>query len=244
MSQPSPHDVHARPVRCGNACEELADLLRGKEFAARLASVARAHGHEELGCVAVSAGLVVLETATEVELGNLVGKLDELLGTLLKGRAELVTADVDIVKQTLEGALTVGTRCQRLGVLEDAREDLVAVLATFFKLHAVLVDGYQHAGEQLAREDEEALLLDSVLAPSSCFPVRKRRVVEVWVVLLFGEVIAKVLSDGAVEQHAEHVLFEVPSIDAASQVFGNGPDVLVQLCALRLFRYLRQLEFA
>ena len=64
------------------------------------------------------------------------------------------------------------------------------------------------------------------------FRFRERGVVEVGVALLLGEVLAQVLADEAVEQHAEHVLLEVPAVDASAQVLGDGPDGLVQLGAL------------
>lgn len=42
----------------------------------------------------------------------------------------------------------------------------------------------------------------------------------------------EVFRDEAVEQHTEHVGFEVPSVDAAVQVVGDAPDGFVQFRAL------------
>ena len=90
-------------------------------------------------------------------------------------------------------------------------------------------------GEQVLREDVEALLLDRLLAAELRVGIRQVAVVEALVArqpLLLVEVGGQVLGDEAVEEHPEHVGLEVPAVDAAAQVVGDPPDGLVELCAL------------
>lgn len=44
--------------------------------------------------------------------------------------------------------------------------------------------------------------------------------------------LGEVLGDVSVEEHAEHVLFEVPTVDSAAQVVGDVPDGAVEFGAL------------
>ncbi|MPN30072.1 hypothetical protein SDC9_177529 [bioreactor metagenome] len=101
-------------------------------------------------------------------------------------------------------------------------------------MRSTLVD----VGEQLRREDVEALLLDRVLSSEQCFGVRQGRVVEVriaGVTFALVDVVGEVLGDEPVEEHAEHIALEVPTIDASAQIIRYAPDCLVQFGALGFF---------
>ena len=56
--------------------------------------------------------------------------------------------------------------------------------------------------------------------------------------LVLIEVVGEVLGDEAIEKCAENVLLEVPTVDASTEVIGNLPDRLVELCSL----YVSQLN--
>jgi len=89
--------------------------------------------------------------------------------------------------------------------------------------------------KELAREDEEALLLDRLGAAVLGVSVAEVLVVEGFVAcgtLLPVEVRREVLGDEAVEEHAEDVALEVPAVDAAAEVVGYPPDRFVELGSL------------
>lgn len=46
------------------------------------------------------------------------------------------------------------------------------------------------------------------------------------------EVVGEVFGDEAIEESAENVLLEVPTVDASAEVVGDFPDRLVELCSV------------
>ena len=94
-----------------------------------------------------------------------------------------------------------------------------------------------HVLEKLAREDEEALRPDEVAACAFRVGVAQRGVTEVRIArraLVTIDVGRKVFGDVAVEQHAQDILLEVPSVHAPAQVVGDAPDRPVKLRPLLL----------
>ena len=49
--------------------------------------------------------------------------------------------------------------------------------------------------------------------------------------LVLVEVVGEVLRYEAIEQSAEYILLEVPTVDASAKVIGDLPDRLVELCS-------------
>ena len=97
-----------------------------------------------------------------------------------------------------------------------------------------------HVGEQLARKDEESLLLHEALADPLSILLRQVAVVEVRVSRLpLGAVdmVGEVLRDEPVEQEAEHVGLEVPAVHASAQVVCDLPDRPVERGALGLLAH-------
>src|SRR5690606_33599273 len=87
----------------------------------------------------------------------------------------------------------------------------------------VAVGAGDHAGKQLAGVDEVALGLDGVILDRR----RDDAVVQLGVadaVVAAFDVAGKVLADETVEQGTQHVLLEVPAVDCATHIVGNGPD--------------------
>ena len=46
------------------------------------------------------------------------------------------------------------------------------------------------------------------------------------------EVVGEVFRDEAIEECAENILLEVPTVDASAEVVGDLPDRLVELCSV------------
>jgi hypothetical protein len=84
------------------------------------------------------------------------------------------------------------------------------------------------------REDVEAFFLHRFGATEFGIGIVEHRVVEARIAriaFLYVQVGGKVLRDESVEQHAEHVGLEVPSVHAAAQIVGDTPDGLVEFSA-------------
>lgn len=96
---------------------------------------------------------------------------------------------------------------------------------------------FGHVHKQLAGVDEVALGLDGIVTNvggNHC--IVQGSVVHAVVPAL--NVVGKVLADEAIEQSAQHVLLEVPSIDGTPYFVGNGPNAALQFCALLLASHI------
>ena len=151
--------------------QELGDLLRRVVLTAGLAGRRGVHLHEVLVGVAEQVVVVLRERAAEREVADGVEQLDELLVALGHGRAELAAVDVEVVEETLDVVLGVRADGRAFDVLEDAAQRLVEVLV----VAGLLAD----VGEQVLREDVEALLLDRLVAAELRVGVCQVAVVEV-----------------------------------------------------------------
>lgn len=101
-----------------------------------------------------------------------------------------------------------------------------------------------HIGKQFGRQDVEALFRHRLGTAGFGIGIAQACVVEIrrtGLALLFVEVAGQVFRNEAVEQHAEHVGLEIPSIDAAAQIVGDAPDGLVQFRAFVFFVVVRHL---
>lgn len=94
-----------------------------------------------------------------MQVADRVEQLDDLPVALGDRRAELGAVDVQVVEQPLEVVLTGRAKSRRLDVGEDLRKRLVEVL--------VVPGSLADVGEQVARQDVEALLLDRRGWPNS-----------------------------------------------------------------------------
>ncbi|SFD87353.1 hypothetical protein SAMN05428977_1001139 [Nitrosomonas sp. Nm166] len=95
-----------------------------------------------------------------------------------------------------------------------------------------------NTGKQVRRQDIETLFLHRLQATELGIGIAERGVVEIraaCLALLLVEIAGQVLRDEAIEQHAEHIALEVPSIHAVAQIVGDAPDGLVELGALGFF---------
>ena len=214
--------VHPGLAHDRDPSKQLRHLLWGEELAARLAGARGVHRHEELVRVAERVDRVAC--VVQVEVADRVEQLHELLVPLRDSRPEPARVDVEVVEQALDVVLARGTDSRALDATEDGCERLVQVLVVACALADV--------PEELAGQDVEALLGDSLPPASLGLRVAECRVVEVRVTspaLLLVQVRGQVLRDEAVEEHPEHVGLEVPTVDAAAQIVRDPPDRLVQL---------------
>ena len=93
-------------------------------------------------------------------------------------------------------------------------------------IQAIVAIGiFCHIYEEIAGSDKVALGLDGVIFGGSDVRITvchggviNRRVAA-------GDVVDEVLADKAIEQGAQYVLLEVPTIDGTADVIGDGPDL-------------------
>jgi hypothetical protein len=86
--------------------------------------------------------------------------------------------------------------------------------------------------EELAGVDEIALGLDGVILGGRDVRVIVCHGSVIDCRVTAGDVVDEVLADEAIEQGAQHVLLEVPTIDGTADVIGNIPDLALQGGAL------------
>jgi len=92
-----------------------------------------------------------------------------------------------------------------------------------------------HILKEFARQDKKSLSLDHIFPDLFGLGIGKLGVVKVGVpcfVFPLIDVVSKVFGDIPVEQHAKHILLEIPAIDAAPQVVSNIPDCLIEFGTL------------
>ena len=138
---------------------------------------------------------------------------------------------VDVVEEAAEIRLARRALRALLDVAKDPRERLVEVL--------VAICAREDAREELARRDEIAFFRHEVCPRALGLRVIERGIVEVRraaLALALVDVVGEVLRDIAIEEHPEHILLEIPAIDAPAQVVRDLPDRPMELRALLFFR--------
>jgi len=160
-----------------------------------LACRGSAHLHEIL--VGITEGVDrVIGVRADVQVADRVEQLCHLLVALGNRRAELGAVDVQVVEQPLEVVLTGRAKSRRLDVGEDLRQCLVRV--------RVVAGSLADVGEQVARQDVEALLLNRGGPAKLGVTVRQRGVVEIRLarcIFLLVQIGRQVLADTPVEEH-------------------------------------------
>ena len=224
--------VDALLVADDDVREQLRDLLWGEELAARLAGAGGVHVHQVLVRVAEEVDVALVDAA-EVEVADADDDLGKALAAQLEVSAELVARHVHVVEQALEVLLGRLADARCLDGLEDARDADVQLRVAGGVL--------RHVAEQLRGQDEVALVLGDAGAGRLGFLVRHRGVREIVVarfMLAIVDELAEVLRDEPIEQEAEDIRLEVPSVNGAADAVRDAPDGFVQLCLLVLARHV------
>ena len=224
--------VDALLVADDDVREQLRDLLRREELAARLAGARCVHVHQVLVGVAEQVDVALVDLA-EVEVADADDDLCEALAALLEVAAELVARHVHVVEQPLEVLLGRLADARRLDGLEDARDADVQL--------RVACGVLRHVAEQLRGQDEVALVLGDAGAGRLGVPVAHRGIAEVGIarlMLALVDELAEVLRDEPVEEEAQDIRLEVPSVHGPADAVRDAPDRLVQLCLLVLARHV------
>ena len=201
--------------------EQLRDLLRREELAARLAGARCVHVHQVLVGVAEQVDVALVDLA-EVEVADADDDLCEALAALLEVAAELVARHVHVVEQPLEVLLGRLADARRLDGLEDARDADVQL--------RVACGVLRHVAEQLRGQDEVALVLGDagtcrlgvLIGHGGVGEVRVSRLM-----LALVDELAEVLRDEPVEEEAQDIRLEVPSVHGAADAVRDAPDGLV-----------------
>ena len=208
--------------------EQFADLLRCVELTTGLACIAGVHLHEELICIAESVYLVILEiVGLEVHVANSDEHVGEFLIADLDGLTELGVIDCEIGEESTDVILAGRALCAGFDGAERVLEREVEVL--------VLASGLADVAEELRRQDEIAFLLDHLRADGLSNLVVELGIVEsldTGELLQVVDIVLHVLADKAIEDRAEDVTLELPSVDGTSQTVGDGPDGLMQFLSL------------
>ena len=214
--------VHLRLSRQGEARDELRHGLRGEKLAARLAGVRRIVRNQKLVGVAEEVDLVVGKVS-EIQTLHPAQHGAESAVFLLDGVAQLGAGGVEVGKKPLDGALRSVAHGRSLDGGEDGRQLGVEI--------GVAVGRGHHLCEELRGIDEIALF-----ARHGVDELGIHLAVGIFCVVLIGvaafHVGGKIFADVAVEEGAEHKLFEVPAVDSAAHIVGDAPNGGLKLGAL------------
>ena len=143
---------------------------------------------------------------------------------------QLVAVDVYVIEQTGEVVLALAA----LGGFLDAVE---RVFQRHVQVFIALGLG-AHILEQLRRQDEKALGFHQICPRFLGFGVGELGVVKISIArrnLVGVDIAGQVFGYVAIEHDAQNIGLEVPAVDAASQIIGNGPNGAVELVPLLLF---------
>ena len=221
------HLAYLRLANGNDACQEVADFLRREELAARFPGIAGIHGHQELVSVAEHVYLVVGIVSLQVKAAYLVQNLAKRFVAFHHRCAQLVAVHVDVVKQPFQVVLALRAFGGRLDVGEHLLQCFVQV--------GIVLCILPYVAEQFRGQDEKAFFYHQLFPGTFRFFVRKVGIVKIIVpggTLQVVDIIGDVLRNEAVEQHAKHILLEVPSVHAVAQVLRYSPYRLVQLLPL------------
>lgn len=138
--------------------------------------------------------------------------------------AEAVAGGVEVGKQALDVELRWIAAGRGLDGLEDVGQIGVQAL--------VGVGVGRDVHEKLTGIDEVALGLDGVVFGGLDVLVIVRHGGVVHAGVAASDVVDEVLADEAIEQGAEHVLLEVPSVDGSTNVVSDVPDLALQCGSL------------
>ena len=101
----------------------------------------------------------------QIHISHTVQQLDQLLVTLGNSRSELITVDIEVIKQTGELAFGRSALCRFLDMAEDPLQGLVQVL--------VRSSSGSDIAEQFTGKDEEALFFNKAFSGFLCIFIRK-----------------------------------------------------------------------
>ena len=208
--------------------EQFADLLRCVELTAGLACIAGVHLHEELVRVAESIYFVILEiVGLEVHVANGHEHVGEFLIADLDGLAELGVVNCKIGEESTYVIFAGRALCAGFYLTESFLQEEIEIFVTT----RILAD----VAEELRRQDEIAFLLDHLRADGLGNLVVELGIVEsldTGELLQVVDIVLHVLADKTIEDRAEDVTLELPSVYGTSQTVGDGPDGLMQFLSL------------
>ena len=144
---------------------------------------------------------------------------------LLDGVAQAGAGGVEVRKESLDGALGIIAHGRSFDGREDRRQVGVEV--------GVVVGLRHHHRKELTGVDEIALFVRHLVDHSR---IGTDFAVGILLIAPFGtarfHMGDKVFADEAVEERAEHKLFEVPAVDSAAHFVGDAPNGGLQFGAL------------
>jgi hypothetical protein len=171
-----------------------------------------------------------------LQIANGIHDLHQLFVSLGNRRAEFIAVDIDIVKQTFEVFFAGRTFCRIFNVLENTTERFVEV--------GIVFGVTAHIFEKLGGQYVKTLFLYGFASSEFGFLVGNACIVEVGISrppFSFVNEGSEIFGYEAVKQHSQHVRFEIPSIDTASEVVGYLPYRAVKLVAFLFFGHYSEL---
>src|SRR5699024_12516889 len=122
-----------------------------------------------------------------------------------------------------EVIFAVGSYGRALNTFEDVSQRFVQII--------VVTGPGTHIGEQTAGQNVKSLLCYGLVPAELGLIIAELGIVKTLVArfaLGLIQIRGQVFGNESIEQHPQHIGFEVPTVDAATQVVGDAPNGLMQ----------------